>query len=166
MSKKLLPFSLLIIGVIVLAVYLSKAANQDINNNQATPKTSVNASNQISIAETSADKADKIEVVHFHGTYQCWSCITVGKYALKTIKEKFPEEYGNGKIVFKDINGELPENRDMVMKYQARGSSLFVNAITNGKDNIEEDVTVWRLVINESQFINYFENKLNKLLGR
>ena len=23
--------------------------------------------------------ADKIEVVHFHGTHQCWSCITVGE---------------------------------------------------------------------------------------
>jgi hypothetical protein len=110
--------------------------------------------------------AEKIEVVHFHATQQCWSCITVGEYALKTIKEKFPEEYKNGTIVFKDINGELPENRDIVMKYQARGSSLFVNAIANGKDNIEEDVTVWRLVSNESQFINYFQNKLNKLLGK
>jgi hypothetical protein len=54
----------------------------------------------------------------------------------------------------------------MVIKYQARGSSLFVNAITAGKDNIEEDVTVWRLVSNKNQFISYFENKLNKLLGK
>ncbi len=110
--------------------------------------------------------AEKIEVVHFHGTHQCWSCITVGEYALKTIKEKFPEEYKNGTIVFKDINGELPKNKDIVIKYQAGGSSLFVNAITNGKDNIEEDVTVWRLVVNEDQFINYFQNKLSKLLGK
>jgi hypothetical protein len=36
----------------------------------------------------------------------------------------------------------LPENKDMVIKYQARGSSFFVNAITAGKDNIKEDVTV------------------------
>ena len=109
---------------------------------------------------------EKIEVVHFHGTHQCWSCITVGKYALKTIKERFSEEYASGKIIFKDINAELPENRDMVMKYQARGSSLFVNDIQNGQDNIEEDVEVWRLVTNETQYINYFENKLKNLLGK
>ena len=115
---------------------------------------------------TAKISAEKIEVVHFHATQQCWSCITVGEYALKTIKEKFPEEYKNGAIVFRDINGELPENKDMVMKYQARGSSLFVNAITAGKENIEEDITVWRLVSNESQFISYFQDKLNKLLGK
>jgi len=70
---------------------------------------------------------------------QCWSCITAGEYALKTIKEKFLEEYKNGTIAFRDINGELPENKDMVIKYQARRSSLFVSAITAGKDNIKED---------------------------
>ncbi len=162
MSKKLL-FFLLIIGVIFLAGYALKISNQKTDNNQATTKTSVDTSDQVSKTKTAADK---IEVVHFHGTHQCWSCITVGEYALKTIKEKFPKEYENGTIVFKDINGELAENRDIVMKYQARGSSLFVNAITDGKDKIEEDVTVWRLVNNESQFINYFENKLKKLLGK
>ena len=110
--------------------------------------------------------ADKIEVVHFHATQQCWSCITVGEYALKTIKEKFPKEYENGTIVFKDVNGDLPANRDMVIKYKSGGSSLFINAIINGKDNIEEDITVWRLVSDENQFISYFQNKLNKLLGK
>ncbi len=45
------------------------------------------------------------------------------------------------KLLFKDINGELPENRSLVMKYRASGSSLFVNAVKNGEDNIEEDTT-------------------------
>jgi len=120
-------------------------------------------SDQMSVTKQGAEK---IEVVHFHGTHQCWSCITVGEYALKTIKERFSEEYVSGKIIFEDINGELPENRDMVIKYQARGSSLFVNAIKNGQDNIEEDVEVWRLVTNETQYINYFENKLRNLLEK
>lgn len=110
--------------------------------------------------------AEKIEVVHFHATQQCWSCITVGELAQKTIKERFSEEYAKGVIVFKDINGELPANRDIVNKYQAGGSSLFVNAIMAGKDNIQEDTTVWRYVSNEQQFMNYFEAKLKKLLGK
>jgi len=110
--------------------------------------------------------ADKIEVVHFHATQQCWSCITVGEYALKTIKEKFPEEYASGKIIFKDINGELKENQEIVVKYQAGGSSLFVNAIRGEKNDISEDVTVWRLVNSEAQYTTYFERKLKTLLGK
>jgi len=38
------------------------------------------------------------------------------EYALKTIKEKFLEEYKNGTIAFRDINGELLENKDMVIE--------------------------------------------------
>lgn len=138
------------------------------------PNTSETDTNTIPEAQNSANmsvmpivvkKADTIEVVHFHGTQQCWSCITVGEYALKTIQERFPKEYKSGKIVFREINGELPENRDIVIKYQARGSSLFVNAITDGVDSIKEDVTVWRLVSDENNFMNYFESKLKELLG-
>ncbi len=163
MAKKILLLSLLFVGVIFLAGGASKNSNQQTANNQTTTNNSADASSLISKAKVSADK---IEVVHFHGTQQCWSCITVGEYALETIKEKFSEEYKNGTIVFKDINGELPENKDIVSKYQARSSSLFVNAIKAGKDSIEEDVTVWRLVSNENQFVSYFQNKLSKLLGK
>jgi len=117
------------------------------------------------MSKVTQQKADKIEVVHFHATQQCYSCITVGKYALKTIQERFPKEYENGMIVFRDINAELPENRDTVIQYQARGSSLFVNGITGGQDHIQEDVRVWRLVNDEQAFMDYFEGKLKELLG-
>ena len=151
-----------LIGTAVIGVLFFVLRN---NNQSSTAQVSDNLTSKIQNNEEK-QPAEKIEVVHFHATQQCWSCITVGEYALKTIKEKFPEEYKNGTIVFRDINGELPENKDMVMKYQAGGSSLFVNSITAGKDNIEEDVTVWRLVTNEDQYINYFQNKINNLLGK
>jgi len=154
------PNFTILIFTIGLAIILSGCGNssaQVSNSNADTQNLPMSKAEQV---------AEKIEVVHFHATQQCWSCITVGEYALKTIKEKFPEEYKNGIIVFKDINGELPENRDMVIKYQARGSSLFINAIIGGKDHIEEDIKVWRLIMSEIQFANYFENKLKKLLGK
>lgn len=151
----ILPFLLLILSLTACA------NNEAVNNTKNTNK--INYANQVSQVEI---VADNIEVIHFHGTQQCWSCITVGEYALKTIQEKFPEEYANGTIIYKDINGELPENKDIVIKYQAAGSSLFVNAIMNEKNNIEEDTTVWRLVNDEIQFINYFEDKLKKLLNK
>ena len=75
-------------------------------------------------------------------------------------------ELESGKVVFREINGELPENKEVVVKYQARGSSLFINAIRGEQENITEDVAVWRLVNNEDQFVSYLENKLNKLLGK
>ena len=127
---------------------------------------SISGLNNAAVMSENVQAAEKIEVVHFHATQQCWSCTTVGELALRTIKERFPEEYKNGIVVFKDVNGELPANRELVLKYQAGGSSLFTNVIMGGKDNIQEDVNVWRYVSNEQQFMNYFEAKLKKLLGK
>lgn len=158
MNKKIIIATIICIALVVLLFFIATDGNN--------PTTAQSSNNKISENQSMSQKVEKIEVVHFHAAQQCWSCITVGEYALKTIKEKFPEEYKNGKIVYKDVNSELPENRDIVIKYQARGSSLFVNAIKDGKDNIEEDATVWRLVSNENQFISYFQNKLNNLLGK
>jgi hypothetical protein len=166
MSKKILLIFLLVIASLTGLIVLSKSKKTNeriLSTSQSSSDNSIPSPTATIVPVT---PADKIEVVHFHGTQQCWSCITVGEYALKTIKEKFPKEYASGKIVYKDINGELKENQDIVVKYQARGSSLFVNAIQGDKDNIAEDTTVWRLVNSESQFINYFENKLNSLLGK
>jgi len=151
MSKKTIIGIAVGIGILALLAIVSYAGS---------PKSSDSTANT-----SSGQPAEKIEVVHFHGTQQCWSCRTVGEYALKTIKERFPEEYKNGTIVFSDVNGELPANRDIVTRYQARSSSLFVNAITAGNDNIHEDATVWRLVSNEQQYMDYFEAELKKLLG-
>jgi len=154
MNKKIIIVSIIVIAIAALIYSGAKGKENSQISSQSSP------------TPQPVMPADKIEVVHFHGTQQCWSCITVGEYALKTIKEKFPEEYASGKIVYKDIDGELKENQEIVVKYQARGSSLFVNAIRDEQDNIEEDVTVWRLINSESQFISYFENKLSSLLGK
>lgn len=153
------------ICLILLIAVLVKNNGGAKSTDTATPEKSMNIATGLDARQPEDKSADKIEVVHFHATQQCYSCITVGELALKTIKEKFPEEYANGKIVFRDINGELQENRDMVMKYRAGGSSLFVNAIKDGQDNIEEDTTVWRLISDENQFMDYFQGRLNKLLG-
>ena len=161
MKNKIVSISiiaiLLLIGGIVIFGGSNKSVSMDTKEKINVPQTP---------APMSVMPADRIEVVHFHATEQCASCIAVGELSLKTIKEKFPEEYASGKITYLDINGELPENQAIVMKYQARGSSLFVNAIRGGRDDISEDVTVWRLINDENQFVSYFENKLNTLLGK
>ena len=108
--------------------------------------------------------AEKIEVLHFHATQQCISCTNIGKFTKATIEEKFPEEFKSGKIVFREINIDLPENYKTAQDYKVSGSALFINAIKDGQDHKEEDTLVWRLVANETQLKNYFENKLRAIL--
>ena len=164
MNKKTVLISLSVLVVLAVGAFMVKGSNTP--SASKTEAVNIETITTPASAPMSVIPADKIEVVHFHGTQQCVSCIAVGKLALKTIQDKFPAEYASGKIAFKEINGELPENEAIVTKYQARGSSLFVNAIRGEKDEIAEDTTVWRLVNSEEQYLNYFEGKLKTLLGK
>jgi len=116
--------------------------------------------------QTSKQSADKVQVYLFHATQRCTTCIAIGKLAGETIAEYFQPETRDGKIEFKEINIDLPENKELAKKFQASGSALYINAIKDGQDNISEDINVWRLTTNEVQFKGYLKDKLNNLLGK
>ena len=113
----------------------------------------------------SVQRADKVQVFLFHATQRCATCIAIGKLAGETVDEYFQPELEDGKIEFREINIDLPENRGLAQKFQASGSSLFINAIYNSQDNISQDTRVWRLTQDEAQFKSYLKVKIKELLG-
>lgn len=109
-------------------------------------------------------KADKVEIVNFHATLRCASCQRLGELSEKTIKERFAKEVKEGKVIFKSINGDLPENKEMVILYQATGSSLYINAVKEGKNHIIQNIKVWQYLSDEEAFKNYLEERIKQLL--
>jgi hypothetical protein len=148
-----------IIGTVVILVIAAIGASRN-------PQTETIVNNSINKTEVVVAKPDKIEVFLFHPTQRCITCITIGKFAGETVAEFFQPELKNGQIEFREINIDLPENKILAQKFQASGSSLRINAIANGQDNISEDTYVWRLTQNEVQFKSYLKNKLDNLLGK
>ncbi len=109
---------------------------------------------------------EKIEIYHFHGTSQCYSCITMGDMAEETIKTYFADELKSGKIVFDHVNGELPENKEKVIKYGATGSSLWIGTYyADGTFTKEENVNVWYKINNKQDFMNYLKGVLETKLS-
>ncbi|MCX6789627.1 MAG: nitrophenyl compound nitroreductase subunit ArsF family protein [Candidatus Gribaldobacteria bacterium] len=148
MQKKII---IIIIGIAIIGLMSLAALNDNKLTEAQSPKNL---------------PADKVEVFLFHATKRCITCITIGKLAGETVNEYFQPELKNGQIEFREINIDLPENKDMARKFQASGSSLFINAISNGKDNIAQDTKVWLLVSSETQFKSYLKDKIDNLLGK
>jgi len=140
----------IIIGLIIFGLLVSTNSGSKNSNTNTAPIT----------------KADKVEVFLFHATQRCTTCIAIGRLAGETVNEYFQSELKDGKIEFREVNIDLTENKELAAKFQASGSSLFINAISNGQDNIAEDVKVWRLTQNEIQFKNYLKEKIDSLLGK
>lgn len=154
MDKKILIFPLLIIGLIILSGCSVKNA-----------ETKSSPESKIEINENKPN-ADKVEVFLFHATQRCATCIAIGKLSGETVYEYFQPELRDGKIEFREINIDLPENKELAQKFQASGSALFINAIYAGQDNISEDTKVWRLTQDDVQFKSYLKDKINSLLGK
>ncbi len=153
MNKKIIIFGLL------LSSFFLTGCNRQNNLQESSAKKNQKQDNQ---KENS--QVDKIEVIDFHGNRRCFSCQTIEKFAKETLEEFFQPELRDGKITFKSINVEETQNKEIVQKYQARGSSLFIDVIKEGNDNISEDTQVWRLVRDEQAYKKYFKEKIENLL--
>lgn len=109
---------------------------------------------------------EKIEVIHFHGTNQCSSCIAVGDLAEETINTYFSDELKSEKITFQHLNAELSENYNLAKKYGVTGSSLWIGTYyKDGTFNKEENINVWYKIGNKADYMNYLKNVLEKKLG-
>lgn len=150
-------------GIMIFAAALAYTSSDSFKN-----KTADAIGEQKNSAKTAGVQqtkpAEKIEVFLFHNTQRCYSCVTIGKYAKATVEQNFPLEVQSGKIEFKEINIDLPENKALASKFKAAGSALFINSIVNGDDNIQQDTQVWRLVSDEQAFISYLTDKIEKQL--
>ncbi len=108
---------------------------------------------------------DKLEVYHFHATNQCYSCITMGDYAEETVNTYFADELESGKIIFDHINGDLPENRDLVVKYGVTGSSLWLGTHNGDEFNAEQNTNVWYKINNKQDYMNYLKEIIEQKLA-
>lgn len=110
-------------------------------------------------------KVDKVEIFHFHGHHQCYSCKTVGAYAEETVNTYFPEQLESGKIVFGHINRELPENGDLVMKYRVKSASLWIGVYDDDGFHPEENVNVWYKIRDKQDYMDYLKGLIEKRLA-
>ena len=89
----------------------------------------------------------------------------MGQYIKATVEESFQPELKSGKLEFREINVDLPENKAVAAKFQAAGTALFINAIVDGEDNIQEEAQAWRLLGNQKSFSDYLSKKLRGMIG-
>ncbi|MDE3740250.1 nitrophenyl compound nitroreductase subunit ArsF family protein [Maribacter polysaccharolyticus] len=76
----------------------------------------------------------KIEVFDFHATHRCMTCNAIEKNTRYTLDTYFSKELKENKITFQVINVDKEENEKIAEKFEASGTSLFLNVIKNGKE--------------------------------
>ncbi len=106
--------------------------------------------------------ADRVDVVYFHRTQRCHSCLYVEEWTRYTIETYFKDELASGKVTFKTLNVKNEENAAIVEKYGAFTSSLFINTIRDGTDHIKEATEIYTLIGKDEAFVEALKSKIEK----
>jgi len=98
-----------------------------------------------------------IEVFDFHTTNRCVTCKAIEANTKYTLETYFAEELKSGKITFKIINIDEKVNEKLAEKFQASGTSLFLNVISAKKEK-QIDLTNFAFTYGKKQ--DEFSEKL------
>ena len=105
-----------------------------------------------------------VEVVYFHRTHRCYSCIYAEDGVRYTIDTYFSDELASGEVAFMTIDVQDDANAVTVDKYGAYTSSLYMNEVVNGIDHIEPVTGIWFLIGNDQEFVDYVKKEIEERL--
>ena len=117
------------------------------------------------VSDNSSGLADRVDVVYFHRTQQCYSCRYAEEEALYTVETYFNDELANGKLTFQSIDVQDSKNAAIIEKYGAYTSSLYINTIKDGTDHIEQVTDIWFVIGDDEAFVETVKSKIEKALN-
>ena len=110
-------------------------------------------------------KGHKVVAYYFHGNVRCVSCVRIETLSRKAVTEGFPEDIKSGRLEFREVNVDDPQNRHFIEKYQLSSQSLVIVEIRDGRQvrwqNMEK---VWTLLNSEREFIPYVRDGVSGFL--
>ncbi|MDA3896088.1 MAG: nitrophenyl compound nitroreductase subunit ArsF family protein [Desulfobacteraceae bacterium] len=105
--------------------------------------------------------AHQIVVTYFHTTARCPTCHTIEELSSKAVQLNFEEALKSGKVVWRVINVDEPENKHYNDDYQLYTKSLIISEVKDGKEvrwkNLEK---IWVLVRDDEKFDAYVKDEI------
>jgi hypothetical protein len=117
-------------------------------------------------SNNSSGPADRVEVVYFHRTQRCNTCLYAEEGTRYTLETYFADELASGKVTFQSINVQDEANADIVEKYNnASYLTLCINSVRDGTDHIEVVTDIWLVIGNDEAFAEIVKSAVEKSLS-
>ena len=116
-------------------------------------------------SNNSSGPADRVEVVYFHRTQQCYSCRYAEEETRYTVETYFDDELDSGRLTFQSVDVQDNKNAAIVEKYGAYTSSLYINTIKDSTDHIEQVTDIWFVIGDDEAFVETVKSKIEKALN-
>jgi hypothetical protein len=114
---------------------------------------------------SSTAAAERGEVIYFHRTERCASCLWAADATEQTLDMYFHDELRSGKVTYRAVNVQDPANAALVERYRATGSSLYINFVRDGQDNIVQASSTYPYIGNFARFSERLRSRIVSGLG-
>jgi len=117
--------------------------------------------------DESLGSLDRVDVVYFHRPQRCVTCLCFEERIRYIVSTYFQSELDSGQMTFGVYDIGDNKNIDIVKKYGAVGSQLFINTVKYGKDNIKDiqDIWSWSCRTNKAGFDRQVKNVIEQSLN-
>ncbi|MBU0508960.1 hypothetical protein KKH27_09020 [bacterium] len=109
-------------------------------------------------AETTSfpDSEAVVVAYYFHTNQRCANCIKIETYTHEAIETGFAGELQSGKLIWRTINTDQPENEHYLKDYKLITKSVILSDVRSGKEirwkNLDK---VWLLLRDKDEFEKY-----------
>jgi hypothetical protein len=112
-------------------------------------------------------QSGKVVAYYFHTTYRCPTCRRIEAYSRETIETGFAKEIAEGRLEFRLVNIEQPENRHFVQDYELFTKSLVLVRMNEGKQVEWTNLAaVWEYNGDKPLFLTYVQGEILKYLEK
>ncbi|MFH0939040.1 MAG: nitrophenyl compound nitroreductase subunit ArsF family protein [Planctomycetota bacterium] len=163
---------LFVAASVVCLVVKETGVNSSPNTTQADAP-SVVAEPNIPAPTSSENKAASVKIIvyYFHGNMRCATCRAIEAYANEAIRTGFADALKDGRLEWRVVNIEEPDNERFVEDFQLTTRSVVLERLVNGKradwKNLER---VWELIRGDKDdFLKYVQDETKvylKVVGK
>lgn len=121
----------------------------------------------VPLISSSDSPRHKIIIYYFHGTVRCPTCLNIEHYTDEALRTHFADDLAGGKLEWRVINREEPQNEHFVADYQLYSQTLIIVDSIPGKPSEWKNLeAIWDHADNKPAFIEYVRAEIDQYLRR
>lgn len=102
---------------------------------------------------------------YFHGNLRCRTCRTIEAYSGEAIRSGFPDELASGRLAWRVVNVEEPENKHFARDFELVTKFLVLAEYQDGEVTRWENLNqVWQLIRDKERFLEYVRRSTREFL--
>lgn len=114
-----------------------------------------------------AEAGSKIIAYYFHVNVRCTTCRAIEAYSKQAIQQRFRDDIAAGRLEWRLVNIQNPENRHFVQDYQLFTKSLVLVRIKDGRQQEYKVLNdTWELVGTPELMQQYVEKETRSFLRK